>query len=435
MQTPEQTWPASRLVRFALLFVAVLICGFGGWSYFTRIDGAVVASGQVQVQLNRQVVAHRDGGEVASVHVLEGDAVEADELLLSLSETDLANEIAVLDTQYFELLARHARLSAERDGQAQIAFDPELHEKALSHAQTARIVAGQENLFFARKKTASAEIEQLTKQRAQISEQIKGLEIQRKASGDQLASLQADLENQDQLLQRGLTQQRLVTELQREVISITADIGRIASEIAQAEVRKSEAELAILKISTDRREAAIAELRETAANLARLKEQRSGLFARRNRLEIRAPVAGIIYDLSVFGEGAVISPAEPVLFIIPQDRPLIISARVNPVHIDQVYPGQPVRLRFTTFDQRTTPELDGNLLRTSADAFVDEITGEGYYLATIELPEDQRQRLPEGASLIPGMPVEAFLSTGERSAIAYLTRPLRDYFIRAFREN
>ncbi|TNE68162.1 MAG: HlyD family type I secretion periplasmic adaptor subunit [Rhodobacteraceae bacterium] len=433
--TPSTAWPARRIVLFGLFCVTLLLGGFGGWTVFARIDGAVVASGQVQVEQNRQAVAHRDGGEVAAVHVSEGDPVTMGALLISLSPDEYLSDLTLIETQLFEYIARAARLEAERDGADTLTLAPELVARMAEDPQVARSVTGQRDLFTARRETARAEIDQLGKQRSQIEVQIGGLGRQKAALSEQLDLLEEDLAAQNALLDRGLTQQSRVIGLRRDAVSLAAEIGRIDTSEAQAQVQITEIELQILKAASDRRESAITELRDIQAEIGSLREQRSALEARLARLDIRAPVAGVVYGLTVFGPGAVVQPAQPVLFIVPQDRPLIITASISPTHVDQVYPGQPVRLRFTSFDRRATPELEGQVMRISPDAFTDEATGARYYRADIHIPEDQRARLPEGSVLIPGMPVEAYMATGERSPIAYLTKPLTDYFTRAFRED
>ncbi|MCA0042300.1 HlyD family type I secretion periplasmic adaptor subunit [Celeribacter litoreus] len=440
MTTPPRTareddiWSARSAVIFGLFCVLILIGGFGGWAAFTRIDGAIVASGQVQVDQNRQSIAHRDGGEVASVFVTEGANVDKGELLLQLSAEDDLNERALLETQLFESLARAARLTAERDNASDILLDEELQSRMAQDGRVARAVAGQIDLFNARKRTAEAEAEQLEKQVRQIEVQISGLKTQKDALSDQRVLVEEELTAQTALLERGLTQQSRVLALRRDVVSLTSEIARTETTEAQAQVKLAEIELQILKLGSDRREAAITELRDMQAYISRLRAQIAALDDKLARLDIHAPVSGVVYGLSVFGPGAVVPPASPILYIVPQDRPLIITARVSPTHVDQVYPGQPVRLRFTSFDQRSTPELEGTLIRVSPDAFTDEANGSQFYRAEIHLPEDQRERLPAGAVLIPGMPVETFLTTGERSPLAYLTKPLTDYFTRAFRE-
>lgn len=431
----SNTWSARRPVLLGLFCMTLLIFGFGTWAVLARIDGAVVASGKVQVEQNRQVVAHRDGGEVAAVHVAEGDLVQSGTVLLSLSAEDYRTEIAVSETRLFELLARTARLEAERDKAPNVRLSDELSARMSIDPVTKRAVQGQIDLFEARQATAQAEISQLAKQRDQIEVQISGTGGQKIALNEQMALLSEDLTAQTKLLKRGLTEQSRVITLRRDAVQLAAEIGRLETAEAQAQVQLTEIELQILKVGSDRREAAITELRDTVAEIGRLREQIAGLKTRLNRLDLRAPVTGVVYGLEVFGPGAVISPAQPILYIVPQDRPLIVTVRISPTHVDQVYPGQPVRLRFTTFDQRTTPELEGRVTQISADAFLDEATQASYYRADIHIPEDQRNRLPEGSVLIPGMPVEAYLSTGERSPLAYLVKPLADYFTRAFREN
>lgn len=431
--------PAQWSVRGPLIvgFICILVLfgGFGLWAVLARIDGAIVVSGQVQVEQNRQVVAHRDGGEVASVKVSEGDLVEAGQLLLQISGRELVSTLAITEGQLFEAMARAARLQAERDEADEIVFAPELLDRAQTDNDVARLIAGQLDLFTARRLTAQKEIEQLGKRRAQITAQIAGFMAQRSALEQQLALIDEDLVSQEALLKRGLTQQSSVNALRREQVGTAGQIGSLTAAMAQAESQGTETELQILKLSSDRRESAITALRDIQARSLELRQQRENLQERLKRLDVRAPLSGVVYDLSVFGAGAVVTSAQPLLFIVPQDRPLVVAARVSPIHVDKVYPGQPVRLRFSTFDSRTTPEINGSVTKISADAFIDDATRTSYYLVEIRINEDQRSLLPAGSVLIPGMPVETYMSTGERSPLAYLTKPLTDYFVRAFRED
>lgn len=433
--TAHEPWSVRGPLIVGLLCVVILFGGFGLWSVTARIDGAIVASGQVQVEQNRQVVAHRDGGEVSSVQVNEGELVEAGQLLLQISGRDLKRELAITEGQLFEMMSRSARLQAERDANEAIAFAPELVQRATTDADVARLVKGQSDLFTARTLTAQKEIEQLEKRKAQIAAQIAGFTAQRSALEQQLTLIETDLVSQETLLERGLTQQSQVNALRRDQVGVSGQIGALTASVAQAESQGTETELQILKLSSDRRESAITQLRDIQASELELRQKREGLQDKLERLEVRAPLAGVVYGLSVFGAGAVVTPAEPLLFIVPQDRPLIVAARVSPIHVDKVYPGQPVRLRFATFDSRTTPEIEGSVTTVSADAFSDDATGARYYLAEIHIDEEQRNLLPDGSVLIPGMPVETYMSTGERSPLAYLTKPLTDYFVRAFRED
>jgi HlyD family type I secretion membrane fusion protein len=431
----HETWSVRGPLFVGIACILLLFGGFGLWSVIARIDGAIVASGQVQVEQNRQVVAHRDGGEVSSVLVTEGDLVDAGQLLLELNGREIKGELAIAEGQLFEMMSRDARLQAERDGKDEITFLPELLERAKTDPDVARLIAGQTDLFMARALTARKEIEQLEKRSVQIAAQIVGFEAQRSALEQQLTLIDEDLVSQDELLKRGLTQQSRVNSLRREQVGVAGQIGALTASIAEAEAQSTETELNILKLSSDRRESAITRLRDIQARSVELRLQRENLQDKLERLDVRAPLAGVVYDLSVFGAGAVLAAGAPLLYIVPQDRPLVVSARVSPIHVDKVYPGQPVRLRFSTFDSRTTPEIHGTVTKVSADAFTDEATRTSYYLAEIHIDEEQRNLLPEGSVLIPGMPVETYMSTGERSPLAYLTKPLTDYFVRAFRED
>ena len=416
-------------------FIALLILvgGFGAWSMLANISGAVIAMGQVEVDQNRQVIQHLDGGIVAEVLVDEGKAVDAGQVLLRLDSKDLSGELAIVEGQLYELMARSGRLQAERDGADAITFDPELLDVAAQSPDMAELVQGQNSLFEARRQSVDKEIEQLNRRAAQTESQIAGVDAQKEALEIQLALIAEELASQQDLLDRGLAQASRVLSLQREEARLRGSIGELAANRAEAEGRVTEIEIEILKLETRRREDAITRLRDLQYNLLELKERRRLLLERLSRLDIRAPLAGIVYDLQVTTERAVIQAAQPVLYLIPQDRPLVITARVEPIHVDQVYVGQDTTLRFSTFDQRTTPELFGRIVQISPDAFTDERTQSSYYRAEVELLEGEFDKLA-GQEVLPGMPVETYIRTEERTPMAYLVKPLTDYFNRAFRE-
>ena len=416
-------------------FIALLILvgGFGAWSMLANISGAVIAMGQVEVDQNRQVIQHLDGGIVAEVLVDEGKPVDAGQVLLRLDSKDLSGELAIVEGQLYELMARSGRLQAERDGADAITFDPELLDVAAQSSDMAELVQGQTSLFEARRQSVDKEIEQLNRRAAQTESQIAGVDAQKEALEIQLALIAEELASQQDLLDRGLAQASRVLSLQREEARLRGSIGELAANRAEAEGRVTEIEIEILKLETRRREDAITRLRDLQYNLLELKERRRLLLERLSRLDIRAPLAGIVYDLQVTTERAVIQAAQPVLYLIPQDRPLVITARVEPIHVDQVYVGQDTTLRFSTFDQRTTPELFGRIVQISPDAFTDERTQSSYYRAEVELLEGEFDKLA-GQEVLPGMPVETYIRTEERTPMAYLVKPLTDYFNRAFRE-
>jgi HlyD family secretion protein len=395
----------------------------------------VVAGGRIEVDRNRQVVQHIDGGIVAEILVDEGDAVAEGQVLMRLDETVLQSQLVITEGQLFELMARRGRLSAERDGSEAIAFDAELLELAEERPVVRDLMNGQERLFLARRDSVERETEQLGKRRLQIEDQIKGILAQQDSTRVQLELIASELANQESLLERGLAQAGTVLNLRRTRADLDGTLGELIASEAQAAGRITEIEIEILKLKSQQREEALSRLRDLRYQELELAETRRSLVERLSRLEITAPVSGVIYDMQVQTRRAVIRPAEPVLYLIPQDRPLVIAARVDPIHIDQIFVGQTVTLRFSALDQRQTPELFGTVKQVSADALEDEALRMSYYRAEIELDEGQHARLPEGTVLIPGMPVESYIRTSSRTPLAYLIKPLSDYFVKAFRES
>ncbi len=431
----DSRWSARLPVVLGFIGLVILVGGFGVWATQTQIAGAIIASGRIEVDQNRQVVQHPEGGVVAEIGVKEGDAVEAGDLLLQLDVTQLRSRLVIIESQLYEFMARRGRLEAERDGRESLTFDPELLRVSAERPQVAELIRGQENLFEARNETTARTREQLSERAAQTRNQIVGVEAQEASLARQLELIEQELEAQQSLLTRGLAQASGVLALQRQAASLDGQLGELAASKAQAEQRITEIEIEVLRLGTTRREEAITRLRDLRTRELELIEQRQSLLADIERMELRAPVSGIVYNMRVQTLRSVIRPADPVLFLIPQDRPLVIAARVDPIHIDQIVTGQAVNLRFSALDQRTTPELVGQVALVSADAFEDEALGASYYRAEIVLNPGEQEKLTDGQVLIPGMPVEAFIRTDDRSPLTYLIKPLMDYFNRAFRED
>ncbi|MBF9034436.1 HlyD family type I secretion periplasmic adaptor subunit [Rhodobacterales bacterium HKCCE2091] len=427
-------WSVRRPVLLGIAALLVLIGGFGTWAFTTQIAGAVVASGQIEVEQNRQAIQHPDGGVVAEIAVQEGSVVSAGDVLLRLDGSDVASERTVIRGQLNELRARRARLEAERDEADSVTFPTALIEAAARDPELADILEGQDNLFVARAETLEREIDQLTRRTEQIAAQVEGLQAQRVAAVRRQELVAEDLEAQQSLLERGLAQAARVLQLQREEADLQGSIGEIDAGIAQSEGRVTEIELVILQRLNERREEAIAELRQVRAEEEELAERERALTRRLERMDVRAPVSGVVYGLTVFGPQSVVRAAEPVMYLVPQDQPLVITARIPSIHVDQVFAGQDAGLRFPAFDTRTTPELFGTVTRVSADAFVDDATRASFYEVELVLNEGETERL-SGQVLLPGMPVEAFIRTEDRTPMAYLLRPFTDYFGRAFRES
>jgi HlyD family secretion protein len=392
-----------------------------------------VASGRLKVEMNQQIVQHPDGGVVSALMVEEGAQVEAGEVLIRLDDTLPRAELAIVEGQLFEVMARIGRLEAEQDGRDEIIFDPELLEIADHRPEVARLVEGQSRLFAARRDTAARETEQLRERQIQIADEIAGAEAQMTALELQIGFIERELTDQRSLLERGLTQTSRVLALERENARLTGEFGALRARVAQARGRVTEIDIQIIGREATRREDAITELRDLRSREAELREQRLSRQEVLSRLDIRAPRSGTVLNLTVFTVRAVIRPAEPILYIVPTEAPLVVEARVEPTSIDNVYPGQPARLRFSAFNQRTTPEIDGEVARVSPDALVDQQTGASYYTATITISPEGLAQL-EGLTLQAGMPVEAFMRTGDRTPLSFLMQPLTDFFARSMTE-
>lgn len=431
----DKSWSAKRHLTVGFIGVLVLVGGFGTWAVVSNIAGAIIASGRIEVDRNRQVVQHLDGGVVAEILVDEGDDVELGQPLIRLDSGLLRSELLIIEGQLFELMARRGRLEAERDGSEEITFDPDLVKEAESRSAVVELMEGQRRLFQARKESVRREVEQLEKRRGQIGNQIEGIDAQQASLARQIELIEKELVSQQSLLDRGLAQAGTVLNLQRNFANLDGTLGELTASEAQAEGRITELDIEILKLGTRQREEAITRLRDLQFRELELAEQRRSLIERLDRLDLKAPVSGIVYGLQVHTPRSVIRPAEPVLYLVPQDRPLVIAARVEPIHIDQIFVGQSVSLRFSALDQRQTPELFGIVTQVSADAFEDANSQISFYRAEVVLQEGEQDRLPEGTVLIPGMPVETFIRTDDRSPLAYLVKPLADYFTKAFRES
>ena len=420
------------LVGFGAM--AIMIAGLGIWATQAQIDGAVVASGRVIVDRNRQAVQHPDGGVVKAVLVKEGDSITRGDVLVQLDPTLPQSELSIIESQLYELMSRRGRLEAERDGATDIVFDPALVEAAARDDRIATLMRGQRSLFEARLESFRQGLTQLENQQLQLEQQVEGIDAQRASLQRQIELTEEEKTGQETLLERGLAQGTRVLNLRREVARLAGSIGEMQARRGQAMENISEIKIEMLRMHSQRREEAITTLRDLQISEMELAERRYALTTRLNRMEIRAPLTGVVYDVRLLGEQSVIRPADPLLFIIPQDRPMVIESRVSPININSVHIGQEVVIRFRAFDMRETPDLLGRVTRISPDAFTDATTGASFYRVEVELPEAELAKLHEGQVVIPGMPVDTFLRTGEYSPLTYLTQPLTRYFKDAMRE-
>lgn len=430
--TERPVYSARLPLTIGFLALALLVGGLGYWSVRTQIAGAIIAEGMIVVENNRQVVQHAEGGIVGQIAVRDGDRVAAGGLLIELDDALLRSELAVVELQLIELRARRARLEAERDQADAITFPQDL--LASESAAAAEQIEGQRLLFDARKETFEKEASQIVERILQTGNQIAGAEAQLAASREQESLTREELVGLEDLFSRGLTQSSRVSPLRREAARLAGEIGELTSDIARFKGEVASLEIEVVRLQNARREEAISELRDIQFRRLELDEQRASLTKRLDRLDIRSPVEGIVYGSTVFAQNAVVRAAEPLMYVIPQDQPLIVNARVDAIHIDQVSIGQTATLRFSAFNQRLTPEVTGTVIDVSADVFEDDLTGLVYYRVDLVPLTEELPKL-EDQNLLPGMPVEAFLRTEYRTPLSYLTKPLTDYFERAFRES
>lgn len=421
-------WTGRLAFLIGFLAVTLLILLLGVWGTRAKISGAVVASGLIQVENNRQVVQHPDGGLVGNIHARNGDFVDAGQVLISLKSDDVVSELAILNTQLLEATARRMRLIAERDGNTNIAIP---HSNKSVNDES---ITGQVNLFHARRVSFEKELEQINEQIIQTQEQIRGVDAQIEAVEIQLDLLAQDISSNTELEQKGLLVKSTLLNQLRAEANLKGEMGSLISLRGQHRSAIASHELSKIRLDNTRREKAIVELRDVEVRRWELNEKINILRRKLERMEITAPTSGIVFGSEVFTLNAVIPPANPVMYIIPQDQALIVSAKIAAKDIDQVSAGQTAALRFSALDQKFTPEITGTVITVSADAVLDEKTGISYYEAEVAPIKEELAKLGDQA-LIPGMPVETYIRTAERSPLNYLTKPLTDYFYRAFREN
>lgn len=426
-------WSGAFPIGVGVAALVVLIGGLGVWSVTARLTGAVVTSGLIEVESNRQVVQHPDGGVVGAIYVKESDEVAEGDILLRIDGRQLQSGLTIIEGQLREISARQSRLRAERDGDQEISFDEDILELIEVDSASRQQVEVARELFNARREALAQESDLLREQNLQIDNRIEGAQAQLDALADQAVLLDDELDDLKELLRQKLTQASQVSALEREKARLEGQAGRLKAEQAELRGQGASNKISLLQLTTKRREEAVTMLRDLQYRKIELTERQIELADTLSRLEVRAPVSGIIYNLQVFSPQAVVRPAEPLMYIIPQDRPLVVSARINAIDIADVFVGQDVALRFPALDQRTTPEIMGKIGRVSADVLQDEATGATYYTTEILPLENEILKLGD-QTLLPGMPVEAFIQTGDRTPLSFLVSPLTNFFDGAFRE-
>lgn len=432
--------PAAKTVRDSIKFhlmlglaiVLVLVVGLGGWASTVLISGALIAPGQIVVESNVKKVQHPTGGVVGEVRARDGDRVKSGDIVVRLDDTVTKANLAIVTKNLDAAQARAARLQAEQRGLDKIEFlqtllaragDPDV--KALLDAET--------KLFEVRVNGRTGQKAQLRERITQLNEEIAGLSAQEKAKDQEIALVQNELTGVRELYDKRLVQISRLTQLERDSARLNGERAQYIAARAQAKGKITETELQIIQIDKDVVSEVSKDLRETNDKIGELIERKVAAEDQLRRVDIRAPQDGMVLQSTVHTIGGVVTAGDTLMLIVPQTDDLQVEAKVNPVDIDKLQIGQKTLLRLSAFNQRTTPELNGLVSRVSPDVTTDQRTGQSYYTIRVSMPPEEIARLGD-VKMIPGMPVEAFVQTGDRTMLSYLMKPLHDQLMRAFRE-
>ena len=414
------------------VIVGVLAIGFGGWASTAELSGALIAQGTIVVDSNIKKVQHPTGGVVGEVRVHDGDRVKAGDILIRLDETVTRANLAIVTKSLIELYARKARLGAERDGVDTVAMPPEMKDQA-DDPDVKASLDSERKLFDLRRTARLGQNDQLRERIKQLQEQISGLVAQQDAKSKEISFVDQELSGVRELWQKNLVQLNRLTSLERDEARVEGERGQLVASAAEAKGRIAEIQLQILNIDQESSSDVAKELRETDSKIGEAVERKVTAEDQLKRIDIRAPQDGVVFQSTANTVGGVIAAGDPIMMIVPESDKLSVEVKVEPKDIDQVAIGQPVVLRFSAFNQRTTPELNGSVTRIGADTSNDQRTGQSYYLVRIGIEPSELDRLGP-VKLTPGMPVESFIQTGKRTLVSYLVKPLHDQLMRSMRE-
>jgi membrane fusion protein, type I secretion system len=426
----------ERELRTGLRILIVATVLGGGWMTFVPLAGAVVVPGNLVVQSNVKSIQHPTGGVVAEIKADNGKRVAAGDLLLRLDPTQAQASLQTVSKQLDEFRAKIARLTAERDGLEQPEFPTSLTSK-MNEANVRAVVMSETSLFKARLNARQSQKDLLQGRMSQLNDEITGLEAQSVSKTKQIELINGELTGVQDLYDKRLVPLTRLTTLQREAARIDGERGQLVSSIAETKSKIGEAQLQIVKVDQDFRTEVVKDLGEAQAKEGELVERGIAARDQLDRIEMRAPTSGVIHQLNVHTVGGVIRAGDTVMEIVPDSDNLEVEAHVNPKDIDHVRKGQEAFVRFSAFNQRTTPQVSGQVIFVSADTTQDRTApasaNSTFYTVRINLSEEERRRLGD-VQLIPGMQAEVFMQTGKRTMLSYLFKPITDQLGRAFTE-
>ncbi|KAF0100979.1 MAG: HlyD family secretion protein [Rhodospirillaceae bacterium] len=433
--TQSQPSPIPALTRkplmIGLVSCFVLVFGIGGWAATTQLSGAVIAPGKLVVDTNVKKIQHPTGGVVGELLVKEGDRVKQGDVVVRLDGTQAKANLGIVTKSLDELAARQARFEAERDNDKVVGFPPELTSRA-SDPEIARLMSGEQKLFEMRRTARDGQKAQLREQIKQLHLQIDGTQAQEAAKGKELALLAQELDGVRTLWKQNLVPISRVTTLERDSARMEGERSALVASLAQSRGRIAELELKIHQIDQDLSSEVGKELAEIRAKKSEMSERRVAAEDQLKRIDLVSPQDGKVFQRNVHTVGGVVQAGEPLMLIVPDSDTLIVEAKVAPQDIDQIHVGQHAVLRFAAFNQRTTPEVDGEVIHIGADVTQEDKATEPYYSVRIRVSDGELSRL-EGLQLLAGMPVESFIETTPRTVASFLVKPLSDQLARAFR--
>jgi HlyD family secretion protein len=417
-----------------MFIVAFVTFGVGGWAATSQLSGAVIGQGVVVVDSSVKKVQHATGGIVGELRVREGDHVNAGDILIRLDETQTLANATIVTQSVDELLARQARLGAERDNADEIVFPKALIERSRDgKSEAAHAIAAERTLFNLRREARAGQKAQLRERGTQLLDEIKGYTGQTEAKQKEIELIYKELDGVRTLWQKNLVPIARMTALERDTARLEGERSQLSGAIAQSKGKIAEIQLQIIQVDQDLRSEVGKDLIETRSKLSELSERKTAAVDQLNRIDIRAPQSGRVHQLAVHTVGGVIAPGEQIMLIVPDADALAIEVKIATREIDQVYFGQAATMRFAAFNQRTTPEIEGSVTMVSADLTQDQRSGASYYTVRVALKPEELAKL--GASkVVPGMPVDVFIKTSGRTALSYLIKPLMDQTERAFKE-
>ena len=426
--------PISRFLMVGGMAILLFFGGFGAWAGFVPLASSAIANGYIRAEGNHKTVQHLEGGIIKDLLVREGDRVQAGQVLIRLDSTAVASRRDGLQHQHDQLVASRTRLLAEETHADHLEFPADIVARR-SDSLVDTLLTNQEQIFATRQQSYAGQRNILLKQIDQLQAQIKGLEAQIASTDRQMELTAKEQTTVEDLVKKGLEREPRLLDLRRRAAGLDGSRAQNRSDIARAQQTIGETQLKILALDHDQAEKAADELEKVQGDLAKTDEDLTAANDVQRRREILAPIAGTVVNMKFFTTGGVITPGTPILDIVPTGDRLLIEAQVSPLDIDIVRAGLPAEVRLTAYKQRRTPVLDGELIQVSADRFLDEHNGAPYYKAVVEVDASELAHMERPVELYPGMPAEVMIKTGERTFFQYIMQPVRDSFMRAFRED